>query len=181
MKLEFESNLKTVYEATSQRFKTVSTFRRLYKLGFLVGPLLGVLFWKLGVVRIEINNSRLIIVELCEAIIIGSVVWFVLWFLLCCNFKRIWIKALYSEIAERDMANENRLIELNKDGVVWKSPHMNQFLNWKVFTKIHETKDFIYLEHIHGSLLWVPKASFQNNEQAIAFLKLAKSLFEQNK
>ena len=77
MKVEFEHNLETLYEVTNQRLKTktFSLFRKLHRLGFFIGPLLGILLWKLGVVKIEINNNRLVVLELCGMIIIVSLLW----------------------------------------------------------------------------------------------------------
>ena len=180
MKVEFERDMETIYEVTSQRFKAISVFQKLYRLGFIAGPLLGILLWRLGVIRLEINNNRFTIIEITSTVVLCSVIWTLVYPVLSRNFKKVWIKNLYKEIADRNLDGGLGCIELNEDGVVCKGPHTEQFYGWKVIKKIYETNDFIYLEPISGSFRWIPKNSFQNNEEAIAFLQYANMNFEKN-
>ena len=175
MKVEFEHNLETLYEVTRQRLATFSTSKWIYRLGFLLGPLFGFLLSKIGVAKVEINDTRCTVFEVYITIVACSLIWFFIWPVFCRLFRQVWIKALYTDIAERGLASGKGYIELKEEGVLWKGVYIDQFLKWEVFEEIYETSDYLYLEHLYSTFLWVPKLAFRDKTEMATFLKFAEN------
>jgi len=184
MNVEFHYEIQELHSIMRRRIGEIPVLRKLYHLSFLLGPVIGVVFWRLGWIGFKYESSTVVngfvispswftqirwfLLDFGFAVGICTLIWYFVWPIQARTIRNSIINGFYAKVEKTKLFGD-AMVELTDDGILSSGKTGKQFLYWSSVLKIEENENYLFIQPIVGSLIWIPKRAFSSDETAKQF------------
>jgi MFS family permease len=203
MILEFDISEEELVSAVHRRARKAFKASALYRVGFVVGPLIGVLLsfyppmiccLAPSVETLPNDNSNhamghaifSILFWIWRFIFYGSIctlLWSLYWKRersLAPPAGRWWLPRSVKEIIASRSFEGKRIVEINDDGFSHTTSNGQHRLPWRAIRNIESDESFIYVLPYSAPWYFIPKRTFSDQKQLDDYFNLLMTLWRQN-